>query len=71
MECVIVRYEETRDVIVEDGRRLGPTNQKLWIDEATHIFTLGGPKDYAPESQEIGVSGTTWENPLEVIFEKV
>ncbi len=70
MEYVIVRYEETREVFIEDDTPLGSTNQTLWITEGTHVFTLGEPRDYRPASIKTRVSGTTRENPLEVRFEK-
>ncbi len=71
MEYVIVRYEESRSVFIEDDVRLGPTNQTLWIDEGTHVFTLGEPKDYKPSFVKTAVSGTAKDHPLEVRFEKV
>jgi hypothetical protein len=40
------------------------------VSEGLHTFTLGGPKDFAPERQTIDVRGTTPGLPLHIVFTK-
>ena len=42
----------------------------LPVSEGFHTFTLGGPKDFAPERQAIDVRGTTPSQPLHIVFTK-
>ena len=67
MEYVIVEFNEERDALI-DGQIAGKTNQTLMVEEGHHVFDLGDPRDYSPESQEIAVENTTSINPLRVIF---
>ena len=67
MEHVIVNYPENREVLV-DGVENGQTNTVILVDEGTHIFSLGEPDDYEPESVEIVVENTSVLDPMEINF---
>jgi hypothetical protein len=67
MEYVVVKYMRERDVYL-DGRLLGKTGDTLLVAEGTHVFHLGDPKDYAPESQEVVVQDTVVTVPLVLEF---
>lgn len=67
MEYVEVEFPEERDVNM-DGQIVGKSNSTLMVEEGHHVFDLGEPLDYDPESQEVAVTGTDPLNPLIVIF---
>ena len=69
MEYVTVTYPESRRVFV-DGVETGNTNTTLRIQEGTHTFNLGEPRDYTPKWRRQVVSGTTSLSPMEISFEK-
>jgi hypothetical protein len=75
LEHVIVEFPERREVFmggVSQGDNLKDSGG-YWIlpvDEGFHTFTLGGPKDFDPDSQGIDVRGTTPGQPLHVVFTK-
>lgn len=69
MEYVIVKYPESRKVLV-DGEVTGLTSEVLMLEEGTHTFELDGPKHYKPLSQTLVVKGTNPVKPMEVTFEK-
>ena len=75
MEHVIVEFPERREVImggVSQGDNLNDSGGYwvLPVSEGLHTFTLGGIKDFAPESQRIDVRGTSPGQPLHIIFTK-
>jgi hypothetical protein len=67
MEYVKVTYPADRAVRV-DGDECGNTNEVLRVDAGTHVFDLGAPSDYAPDSREVDVEGTTALVPLVIAF---
>lgn len=69
MEYVKVIFPTTRYVYI-DGEQGGRTNAVLRIEAGTHVFDLGNLANYAPESQEVVVEGTTVLAPLVVAFAK-
>ncbi len=69
MEFVKVTFPTSRYVYV-DGVQGGRTNTVLRIEAGTHAFDLGNLANYAPESQELVVEGTTVFEPLTVAFTK-
>lgn len=75
MEHVIVEFPERREVFMggeSQGDNLNDSGGYwvLPVAEGWHTFTLGGPKDFAPESQRIDVRGTTPGQPLHIVFTK-
>jgi len=75
VEHVIVEFPERREVImggVSQGDNLNDSGGYwvLPVSEGLHTFTLGGIKDFAPESQRIDVRGTSPGHPLHIIFTK-
>ena len=75
MEHVVVEFPERREVFmggVSQGDNLNDSGGYwvLPVSEGLHTFTLGGPKDFAPESQTIDVRGTTPGLPLHIVFTK-
>jgi hypothetical protein len=72
---VIVEFPERREVFmggVSQGDNLNDSGGYwvLPVAEGWHTFTLGGPKDFTPESQRIDVRGTTPGQPLHIVFTK-
>ena len=75
MQYVIVEFPERREVFmggVSQGDNLNDTggHRILRVAAGKHTFTLGGPKDYDPDSQLVDVHGTTPGQPRRVIFTK-
>jgi hypothetical protein len=68
-EQVRVNYPEERDVYI-DGNLNGKTNEILRVGTGTHIFSLGEPKDYTPESCTRTISDTTPLKPEDIDFSK-
>lgn len=69
MQWVIVTFPDLRDVYV-DGVQSGQTNETLAVGDGTHLFDLGLPLNYDPPAVHQPVSGTTYNSPLEVPFDK-
>jgi hypothetical protein len=75
LEYVIVEFPECREVFmggVSQGDNLNNSGGYwvLPVAEGVHTFTLGGPKDFAPERQKIDVRGTNPVQALHVVFTK-
>jgi hypothetical protein len=75
MEYVIVEFPELREVFmggVSQGNNLNDAggHRILRVDTGMHTFTLGGPKDFDPDSQLVDVSGTTPVLPKPIVFTK-
>lgn len=69
-QFVIVKYPKKRSVFA-GGVDIGDTNTVLTINQGTHTFTLGTPKDYTPASRKRKVAGTTVVTPLTITFAKI
>ncbi|MGH8488709.1 MAG: hypothetical protein ACREXS_07590 [Gammaproteobacteria bacterium] len=69
MEYVKVVYPTNRFVFI-DGEKGGISNDVLRVEAGTHVFDLGNQKNYAPQSQEVEVEGTTVLKPMEIVFSK-
>ena len=67
MEYVIVRFRETRTVLI-DGYNSGLTNETLMINDGLHTFSLKGPADFSPYEHTVEVEDTTGIKPMEVFF---
>ncbi len=63
MEYVVVRYPKDRNIRI-DGQVAGETNDTLMVEQGHHIFDLGDPHDYQPQSVEKDVQNTTSVSPL-------
>ena len=75
MEYVIVDFPERREVFmggVSQGNNLNDTggHRILRVDAGKHTFTLGGPKDFDPDSRLVDVNGTTPVQPKHIVFTK-
>ncbi len=44
MEYVVVNFDETRDVYIDDQKN-GETNKTVRVGAGTHTFRLGDPQD--------------------------
>lgn len=66
-EFIIVSFPESRTVL-SGGNDVGPTNQELVINAGTHTFTLTGPEDFNPPSQQVTVQGTSVVTPMLIEF---
>jgi hypothetical protein len=63
MEFVVVSYPTSRNVRI-DGEILGKTNDTHSVEQGHHIFDLGDPHDYKPDSVEMDIENTTSIKPL-------
>ena len=70
MEYVTVKYYRKRNVFM-DGNSTGKTNGTLRVEEGTHKFDLGEPKNYSPSFCRIKVTNTTQIEPMEITFSPV
>ncbi len=68
IQYVKVNYFRSRNVYV-DGEKSGKTNKIIRVDEGTHEFDLGEPKNYSPTKYKKKVKGTTAIKPMELDFE--
>ena len=66
-QFINVSFPEVRTVL-SGGNTVGPTNQDLVINAGTHTFTLDGPLDYVPASQQLVVGGTSVVTPMLIVF---
>ena len=67
MEFVIVKYPESRDVII-DEQVAGKTGETLQIESGYHRFSLGVPLNYSPPERVVGVSDTNPSMPMKIPF---
>ncbi|MCD4807927.1 MAG: hypothetical protein K8R13_10255, partial [Methanococcoides sp.] len=70
MEYVTVKYYRKRNVFM-DGNSTGKTNETLRVEEGTHKFDLGEPKNYSPGFRKTKVMNTTQIKPMEITFSPV
>ena len=68
MEYLIVRFRESRKVII-DGGPSGQTNTLLELEAGTHTVSLGPPDNFTPKSQVLLLRGTSALAPKEVAFD--
>ena len=66
-EFVIVRFEESRDVLMDDVA-VGKTNVVLTVERGVHTFMLAGALTYVPSSVAKAIQGTTPATPIEIWF---
>ena len=67
MEYMIVRFPETRAVLV-DGVPHGRTNIILQFEAGIHDVTLGPPWNFAPLEQKVLLLNTAARDPYRVDF---
>lgn len=67
-EYVRVNFREEREVIIDEEPN-GKTNVVLRVETGTHIFTLGGAKDFEPESITRTIRDTNPIEPEDIDFE--
>ena len=67
MEYVVVEYYRKRNVFM-DGNLVGKTGETLMVQEGTHRFELGQPKNYAPAFRKAQVTGTIATDPMLLTF---
>jgi len=69
MQYLLVKFTESRGVIVDEITE-GKTNQVLELEAGSHVVTLEGPADFAPECLEFILRNTSELSPKVVRFEK-
>lgn len=70
MEYVIITYYRKRNAFM-DGNAIGKTNETLRVEEGTHKFDLGEPKNYTPGFRRVKVMDTSQIKPMEIRFSPV
>src|SRR2546421_694844 len=53
-----------------DGAQQGQTGQTIAVERGHHIFDLGDPQDYEPESAPATVAGTSQTQPMIIAFDQ-
>jgi hypothetical protein len=71
VEFVIVRLDHQKRRVFIDNQKQGMTGARQSVAEGMHIFDLGDPVDYTPESQEVEVTGTSASDPMIIEFAPV
>jgi len=69
-EYIIVEFEDTREVIIDDALSGYKTGDVIEIGGCTHTICLEGKKNYLPLEQDINPSGTSPILPFKVYFSK-
>ena len=69
MQYLLVKFGETRNVIVDDIIE-GKTDQVLELETGSHMVTLDGPPDFSPELHEFILRNTSELDPKVISFEK-
>lgn len=67
-EYVRINFTEDREVFI-DGELSGRTNVILRVGTGTHIFSLGEPVDYSPESVTRQIVNTSSIKPIDIDFD--
>jgi hypothetical protein len=70
MEFVVVNFPTSRRVFI-DNIPQGLTGSPQGVEEGVHVFDLGDPLDYMPESLQANVTGTTATDPMPIAFTPV
>jgi hypothetical protein len=70
MEYLVVLFPRQRRVIIQ-GQFMGNTNKRLALEGGTYTVSLGPPKNFKPEQQEIDLRNTSALTPLMIEFEEV
>ena len=66
-----VTFDGARDVYLNKKKRIGVTNETLYVGEAaTYTFDLGEPRNYHPPEHTLAVSGTSKSDPCVIHFDK-
>jgi hypothetical protein len=70
MEFLLVVFDETRDVLVDDSRQ-GKTNIVLELEAGVHTVTLGPPFDFSPLEQKVRLRHTAPLDPYRIVFQRL
>jgi hypothetical protein len=69
MEHILIHFPVARTVFI-DGEESGTTDTVLRIEEGTHTFDLGEPRNYKPSLRTVKITGTSPIKPREITFVK-
>jgi hypothetical protein len=67
MQYLLVKFKETRQVVVDDHFN-GTTNTVIEIDDGSHDISLAAPYDYSPHLCKVNLSNTNPFEAFEVEF---
>ena len=70
-EFILVVFDETREVIIDDNPSGYNTGVVIPLDAGTHTISLAGDQNFSPSQQNVNPTGTTQINPHEVHFTRV
>ena len=68
-EYLVVLFPRKRRVMIHD-QLIGVTNTKIEIESGTYEVTLGPPRNFKPDTQNIDLSNTSSFMPMIVEFEE-
>ncbi|MDJ0668856.1 MAG: hypothetical protein QNJ61_16350 [Desulfobacterales bacterium] len=70
-EFILVVFDETREVIIDDNPSGNDTGVVIELEAGTHTISLAGDQNFSPLEQDVNPTGTTPITPHEVKFTKV
>ena len=71
MSYIIVKFPDTRGVVVDDEALGQNTGELIELEPGHHDVALEGENNFAPQTQEIVLENEGILDPLEVEFTKV
>ena len=70
-EYILVEFDETREVIIDETASGFNTGKVIELEAGTHTISLDGDKNFSPLEQDVNPSGTSSIQPEKVKFSKV
>ena len=70
-EYILVEFDETREVIIDETASGNNTGGVIQLEAGTHTITLEKPKNFSPIEQDVNPSGTSPIQPHKIYFSKV
>jgi len=70
-EYILVEFDETREVIIDETASGYNTGDVIELGAGTHTITLEKPKNFSPIEQDVNPSGTSPIQPQKIYFSKV
>lgn len=68
-EYLVALFPRNRRVMI-NGEFMGITNRKLELESGRYEVTLGPPKNFTPEKQDLDLRNTSSLMPMTVQFEE-
>lgn len=70
MEFLVVKFVETRRVVINDASGTWKTNEILQLQPGTYDVTLAAPQDFTPTRIEVKLKNTAVNVTKTIVFVK-